>query len=119
MPERPCVPVGQAVCLPVLVRLRAAACCHPPVARCSYRDRVLLLTDGQGNHGIVDSAVLVRNAAELSEEGMTTTTMGYGEDFNDNLLTVLTGFTLSVLNFSFPDTSFKLPAALVWPMPVT
>jgi hypothetical protein len=47
----------------------------------------LLLTNGQANHGITDPEVLVRHAAELTEEGITTTTLGYGEDFNEDLLT--------------------------------
>ena len=49
-------------------------------------NRVIPLTDGQANHGITDPAILVTHAAELTEEGITTTTLGYGEDFNDNLL---------------------------------
>ena len=58
-------------------------------ARPDYIHRVILLTDGQANHGITDPAVLVKHAAELTEEGITTTTIGYGEDFNEDLLTAL------------------------------
>jgi Ca-activated chloride channel family protein len=50
---------------------------------------LILFTDGQANHGITDPAVLVKYAAELIEEGITTTTLGYGEDFNEDLLTSL------------------------------
>ena len=48
-----------------------------------------LLTDGQANHGITDPAVLVKHAAELTEEGITTTTLGYGDDFHEEILTAL------------------------------
>jgi Ca-activated chloride channel homolog len=52
-------------------------------------NRLLLLTDGQANHGITDPAVLVKHAADLTEEGITTTTLGYGDDFHEELLTAL------------------------------
>ena len=52
-------------------------------------NRVLLLTDGMANHGITDPEVLVKHAAELTEEGITTTTLGYGADFQEELLTAL------------------------------
>ena len=68
--------------------LRGAACVRERQAP-DYINRVILLTDGQANHGITDPAVLVKHAAELTEEGITTTTIGYGEDFNEDLLTAL------------------------------
>jgi Ca-activated chloride channel family protein len=68
--------------------LRGAACVREAKSP-EYVNRVILLTDGQANHGIVDPAVLVTHAAELTEEGITTTTLGYGEDFNEDLLTAL------------------------------
>jgi Ca-activated chloride channel family protein len=68
--------------------LRGAACVREKKAP-EYINRVILLTDGQANHGIVDPAILVKHAAELTEEGITTTTLGYGEDFNEDLLTSL------------------------------
>ena len=68
--------------------LRGAACVRERQAP-DYINRVILLTDGQANHGITDPAVLVKHAAELTEEGITTTTLGYGEDFNEDLLTAL------------------------------
>ena len=81
IPERPCVPVGEVTSLPVLARLLSPAYCQLPPARCLDRDRVILLTDGQANHGIIDPAVLVKHAAELTEEGIATTTLGYDEQF--------------------------------------
>ena len=63
--------------------------CVREVASPDYVNRMILLTDGQANHGTTDPAMLVKHAAELTEEGITTTTVGYGEDFNEDLLTAL------------------------------
>ncbi len=68
--------------------LRGAACVREKQTP-DYVNRVILLTDGQANHGIIDPTVLVKHSAEVTEEGITTTTIGYGEDFNEDLLTAL------------------------------
>jgi Ca-activated chloride channel family protein len=49
-------------------------------------NRVLLLTDGQANSGITDSAVLTKTAREKALEGVITTTLGFGSGFNEDLL---------------------------------
>lgn len=49
-------------------------------------NRVLLLTDGEANVGIADSQVLIRTAAQKLEEGIVTTTLGFGSGFNEDLL---------------------------------
>jgi Ca-activated chloride channel family protein len=49
-------------------------------------NRVLLLTDGLANVGIVDHAQLAGHAQELRARGVTTTTFGVGEDFDEGLL---------------------------------
>lgn len=48
--------------------------------------RVLLLTDGQANVGITDERVLTKTAAQQAEQGVTTTTLGFGNGFNEDLL---------------------------------
>jgi uracil DNA glycosylase len=48
--------------------------------------RVLLLTDGQANVGITDPGKLTRAAREQAERGVLTTTLGFGNGFNEDLL---------------------------------
>jgi Ca-activated chloride channel family protein len=49
-------------------------------------DRVLLLTDGLANRGITDPEQLTALARQKREAGVTTTTIGVGMDFNEDLL---------------------------------
>jgi Ca-activated chloride channel family protein len=49
-------------------------------------NRVLLLTDGQANVGITDSQVLINTARQQAEQGIITTTLGFGTYFNEDLL---------------------------------
>ena len=49
-------------------------------------NRVLLLTDGFANCGVCDPGVLVKTAAKKAEQGIMTTTLGFGNGFNEDLL---------------------------------
>jgi Ca-activated chloride channel family protein len=49
-------------------------------------NRCLLLTDGLANQGITDRAELAVHARELRERGVSTTTFGVGDDFDEVLL---------------------------------
>lgn len=49
-------------------------------------NRVLLLTDGHANMGIQDPKVLTATAGQKAEEGVITTTLGFAQGFNEDLL---------------------------------
>lgn len=49
-------------------------------------NRVLLITDGQANVGETNIDRIVSQASELASKGITTTTIGIGSDFNEDLL---------------------------------
>ncbi len=49
-------------------------------------NRVILLTDGQANVGECDPEVLASHAKGLAERGISTTTMGIGDDYDEVLL---------------------------------
>ncbi len=51
--------------------------------------RVLLLTDGQANEGITDPEQLVQLAGGQAGDGITTTTLGFGDGFSEELLTAM------------------------------
>jgi Ca-activated chloride channel family protein len=48
--------------------------------------RVLLLTDGQANVGVTDPKKLIEAARKMAGEGIVTTTLGFGQNFNEDLL---------------------------------
>jgi len=49
-------------------------------------NRILLMTDGQANQGITDAEKLSGICRSASENGVTTTTIGFGEGFREQLL---------------------------------
>jgi Ca-activated chloride channel homolog len=49
-------------------------------------NRVLLLTDGQANVGVTDSPILTNTARDKATQGIITTTLGFGNYFNEDLL---------------------------------
>lgn len=48
--------------------------------------RVLLLSDGQANHGLTDTAEIAARVAKMAEAGITTSTCGLGHGFNEDLM---------------------------------
>jgi Ca-activated chloride channel family protein len=52
-------------------------------------DRCLLLSDGLANVGMTDRDELAGHAAELRRRGITTTTFGIGDDFDERLMQLL------------------------------
>jgi len=49
-------------------------------------NRVILMSDGLANRGVTEHSELVKIAAQKRDAGISTTTMGLGEDFNEDLL---------------------------------
>lgn len=49
-------------------------------------NRVILMTDGLANRGVTSSEKLISMAQQKRAEGISTTTMGLGSDFNEDLL---------------------------------
>ncbi len=49
-------------------------------------NRVILMSDGLANRGVTDKAQLVTMAQQKFGEGVSTTTMGLGNDFNEDLM---------------------------------
>lgn len=70
--------------------------------------RCLLLTDGLANQGIVDPAELRGHAAALRARGVSTSTFGVGDDFDEELLGNLADAGGG--NFYFIATADQIPA---------
>jgi Ca-activated chloride channel homolog len=51
--------------------------------------RVLLLSDGHANRGITDRMTLERMAIEVAGGGISTSTIGFGDGFDEHLMTAL------------------------------
>lgn len=48
--------------------------------------RVLLLSDGQANHGLTEPDEIAAHCAQLAQSGVTTSTYGLGHGFNEDLM---------------------------------
>jgi len=68
--------------------LRGAGELAAPVAADNLR-RVLLLSDGQANHGETDPDTLAQHASTLRDQGIATSTFGIGADFDEVLMSRL------------------------------
>lgn len=51
--------------------------------------RAILLTDGQANVGLVDPGQLAHHAGQIRARGVSTTTLGFGNDFDEQLLSAM------------------------------
>jgi Ca-activated chloride channel family protein len=60
-----------------------------PTAGSAMMSRVILLSDGQANEGIVDTQQICDQVRELASAGVTTSTVGIGVDFNEELMTAI------------------------------
>lgn len=69
--------------------------------------RALLLTDGLANVGITDPAELTAHALQLRQRGVTTTTLGVGHDFDEQLLNSLA--EAGGGNFYFIEQARQIP----------
>lgn len=74
-----------------------------------YVNRVLLLTDGLANTGIVEPQELKKIVqTKYMEEGVALSTFGLGADYNEDLLTMLA--ETGRANYYFIDSADKIPA---------
>lgn len=49
--------------------------------------RILVLSDGRANRGVVDPVMIARHCGEMAAQKVTTSTYGLGEAFNEDLMT--------------------------------
>jgi Ca-activated chloride channel family protein len=54
--------------------------------RTGHLNRVILLSDGQANEGETNPARIAKSVGAMAHLGVSTTTMGVGEDYNEDLL---------------------------------
>jgi Ca-activated chloride channel family protein len=70
-------------------------------------NRVILLSDGQANRGLMDRHEIARRVAGLSERGVSTTTLGFGRGYDETLLLGMA--TAGDGNFEHIETASSLP----------
>ncbi len=59
--------------------------------RRGYLNRILLLSDGLANRGMTNRGELRERAAEMSGNGVSVSTFGVGNDFDEELMTMVAG----------------------------
>ena len=93
-----------------------------PSAGADSACHVVLLSDGQANQGVTSSRQICEQVANLCNAGITTTTIGFGRDFNEQLMTdmakagngrALYGERIEDLADAF-DEEISLLGNLVW-----
>lgn len=72
--------------------------------------RVLLLTDGQANQGVVDPDEIAEHVRQLRLRGLVTSTIGVGSSFNEELLTRMA--SAGGGNSYYVDSTEQLPIVL-------
>ena len=77
-------------------------------AKAGMLSRCLLLTDGLANVGITDLEALAVHARELSRRGVSTSTFGVGEGFNEHLLEAMSNQGGG--SFYYIETPSEIPA---------
>ncbi len=60
-----------------------------PLGKSTNMCRVLLLSDGKVNRGLIDADSICHEVALLANQGVTTSTVGLGLNFNENLMTAM------------------------------
>lgn len=73
-------------------------------------NRVLLLTDGRANVGVADPRLLAAKAVAMAGTGVTVSTVGVGEDFDEDLLLALAEGGKG--NYYYLKTPDEIPAVL-------
>ena len=68
-------------------RDRLAALDAPPAGAPSRDAQIVLLSDGRANVGVIDPVTLGAAAGAAADAGVCTTTLGLGQDFDEDLLT--------------------------------
>jgi Ca-activated chloride channel family protein len=59
--------------------------------RAGTLNRVLLLSDGLANAGVTDRGALRERAGDMAEKGISVSTFGVGNDFDEELMTMVAG----------------------------
>ncbi len=54
-----------------------------------FTSRVLLLSDGQANEGLTDTDEIATQCSKLADKGVSTSTYGLGESFNEELMVAM------------------------------
>jgi Ca-activated chloride channel homolog len=80
-------------------------------SRPDHVHRVLLMTDGQANQGIMNPDKLIHLGMKYRQQGISTSTLGFGEDFNEDLLTGIAEEAGG--HFYYIDNPDKAPSAFV------
>jgi len=70
-----------------------------PFTRKERIARVILLSDGQANQGLVDEQAIFAQVAKAAGAGITTSTVGLGHGFNESLMTGMATAGEGVANF--------------------